>query len=49
MTKDQAYRAVFFYLDEYYRWCSSAELGQVLGDIQPNSDGKPMDPAVSSD
>jgi hypothetical protein len=49
MTEEQAYRAMFFYLDAYVERNPNAELGSVLGDIQLLKDGSPADPAVTHD
>jgi hypothetical protein len=49
MTEDQAYRAMFFYLDAYFERTPRAELGSVLGDLPLLADGKPADPAVTRD
>lgn len=49
MTIEQTYRAMFIYLDEYYKRNPKAELGQVLGEIQLMDDGRPFDPAVFED
>lgn len=49
MTAEQAFEAMFLYLKEYWNRNSAAELGDVLGDLQP---GKPMessDPAAWQD
>jgi hypothetical protein len=49
MTEEQAYRAMFFYLDAYFERNLNAELGSVLGDLQLLEDGSPADPAVTQD
>jgi hypothetical protein len=49
MTEEQAYRAMFFYLDAYFERTPNAELGSVLGDLQLLADGSPADPAVTKD
>jgi hypothetical protein len=49
MTEEQAYRAMFFYLDAYFERNPNAELGSILGDLQGLEDGGPADPAVTQD
>ena len=51
LTVEQAFRAMFLFLDEFYqRTKGQAELGDVLGDIQINGkSGLPMDPAAWDD
>ena len=49
MTEEQAYKAMFFYLDAYFERNPNAALGSVLGDLQLLEDGKPADPAVTQD
>jgi hypothetical protein len=51
LSPEQAFRAMFVFLSEYYeRTARSAELADVLGDIQLlGSDGMPADPAAWDD
>jgi hypothetical protein len=50
LSPEQAFRAMFVFLSEYYdRTQGTAELGEVLGDIQPNANGSTMDPAAWGD
>jgi hypothetical protein len=49
MTEEQAYKAMFLYLDAYFERKPDAELGSVLSDIQILEDGGPADPAVTQD
>ncbi|MGE3281487.1 MAG: hypothetical protein AB7H90_08280 [Alphaproteobacteria bacterium] len=51
MSPEQAFEAMFVFLDEYYRRTNgTAELGDVLGDIQlVQSDRRPADPAAWTD
>jgi len=50
LSPEQAFRAMFVFLNEYYdRTQGTAELGEVLGDIQLNANGSTMDPAAWSD
>ena len=51
LSPEQAFRAMFVFLNDYYeRTTGSAELGDVLGDIQLNeSDRMPADPAAWGD
>jgi hypothetical protein len=44
LTVDEAYRAMFAFLDEYYARTRSDEVGGLLGSMAINtSDGQPMD------
>jgi hypothetical protein len=51
LSPEQAFRAMFIFLNEYHRRTSGdAQLGDVLGDIQLNeSDAMPADPAAWGD
>jgi hypothetical protein len=51
LSPEQAFRAMFIFLNEYYeRSARSGELVDVLGDIQLNeTDGMPADPAAWDD
>ena len=50
ISPEQAFRAMFVFLDEYYkRSKGEAELGDVLGDIQLMGDAMPADPAAWGD
>lgn len=50
LSPEQAYQAMFAFLRAYYeRTQGTAELGEVLGDIQPSKDGSTMDPAAWGD
>jgi hypothetical protein len=51
LSPEQAFRAMFVFLNAYYdRTEGTAELGEVLGDIQINiADGSPMDLAAWGD
>jgi hypothetical protein len=48
MTEDQAYRAMFNYLESVWKRYPNIELGALLGDLSRDiwSDGTPGDPAV---
>ena len=50
LSPEQAYNAMFVFIDRYYvRTGRSPELGALLGDLQMNRDGLPMDPASWGD
>lgn len=50
LSPEQAYNAMFVFLDRYYeRTGRSPELGTLLGELQRNSDGQPFDPAAWGD
>lgn len=44
-----AYRAMLFFLENYYRRVPSDEIGALLGGLSLADDGDPMDPAAWSD
>ncbi len=46
MTKNQAYRAMFLFLDERFSRLPSEGWGQLLGEMTPLQDGRPADPAI---
>jgi hypothetical protein len=50
LSPEQAFQAMLAFLSAYYeRTEGTAELGEVLGDIQLNRDGSTMDPAAWGD
>jgi hypothetical protein len=50
LSTEQAFQAMFVFLSAYHeRTEGTAELGEVLGDIQLNKDGSTMDPAAWGD
>ena len=50
LTPEQAFQAMFAFLSAYYeRTGGTADLGEVLGDIQQTKDGSTMDPAAWGD
>jgi hypothetical protein len=50
LTPQQGFQAMFLFLDAYYqRTKGAAELGDVLGDLSPATDGQPSDPATWED
>ena len=49
LTVDQAYRAMYHYLNALYEMTSSEDLAGFLGGMSLTSDGKPADPAVLQD
>lgn len=44
-----AYRAMLQFLEDYYDRTGSDEIGGLLGGLQLDDDGHPMDPAVWAD
>ena len=46
LTEQQAYLAMFSFLEAEYRLSSSDEIGALLGCMSLLSDGAPADPAV---
>lgn len=49
MTPNQAYRAMFIFLDDRYSKLPSDALGALLGELTQLHDGKPADPAIDAD
>jgi hypothetical protein len=50
MSPEQAFRAMFAFLNAHHeRTEGTAELGEVLGDIQFDANGLTMDPAAWDD
>jgi hypothetical protein len=49
LTPEQAFKAMFYYLDAYWRRFQQAEVRDVLGDIQPAEAGTSSDPAAWED
>jgi hypothetical protein len=49
LNVQQALRAMYFFLREEFRRTGSDDLGSILGDIQPATDGYPLDMASWSD
>ena len=49
LTVEQAYRAMFLYLEELYNNTHSGDLAGFLGGMVLASDGKTMDPAAWND
>jgi hypothetical protein len=46
LTQEQAFRAMFLFLEDYYSRFSAATLGDILGDLQPAESGESSDPAA---
>jgi len=49
MTSEQAYAAMYFFLEDMYARTRSDELGGLLGDLSLLGDGLPADRAVAAD
>ena len=49
MTNQQAYAAMFRFLEQLYQHTKSDELGGILGSLSVLADGSPADPAVLRD
>ena len=49
LTPEQAFRAMFLFLDRDWTEFKTASLADVLGDIQPAEDGRSSDPAAWHD
>jgi hypothetical protein len=46
---EQAFRAMFLFLDSYWSEFKTATLADVLGDLQPAEEGRSSDPAAWHD
>ena len=49
MTREQAYRAMFSFLEKYYELSGSDDIGALLGSMNVFGDGKPADAAMWAD
>jgi hypothetical protein len=49
LTDQQAYLAMFAFLEAHYSRTGSEDVGALLGDLSLLPDGSPADPAVKSD
>lgn len=49
MTEQQAYSAMFFFLEQLYKRAPSDELGSLLGAMTLLGDGSTADPAIRED
>lgn len=49
LTEDQAFHAMFAFLEAHYRRTRSDELGALLGALSSLPDGQPADAAVKAD
>jgi len=48
-SKNVAYKAMFKFLDEYYKRGKSDDIGALLGSLSLLNDGKSADPAIMDD
>lgn len=49
LTQQEAYLAMFAFLDAYYDLTKSVHIGELLGNMALLSDGYPADPAMLED
>lgn len=49
MTEKQAYAAMYFFLNEFWKRTKSDDLGNILGDMSLLADGSTADPAIRED
>ncbi len=49
LDEKQAYKAMFYFLENYYFLTSDNTIGGILGSMQLLNDGKPADPAFWAD
>lgn len=49
LTEQQAYLAMFFFLEQHWRRCSSDDIGALLGSLSLLPNGTPADPAFAGD
>lgn len=49
MTPFQAYMCMFNFLDAFYERTKNDSVGSILGDLNLNANGLPMDPAALDD
>lgn len=46
LTAQEAYAAMFWYLEQYYSRTHADDVGALLGDLQLDERGEPFDPAA---
>ena len=49
LTQEQAYAAMYAFLEQHFRLTNSDDLCALLGSMSLLPDGKPADPAVAQD
>ena len=49
MNKDEAYLAMYAFLDHWYELTKSSDVGALLGSLSLLEDGMPADPALKED
>lgn len=49
LTTDQAYRAMFSFLEKYYEATGADDVGALLGSMNLLEDGRPADSAIWTD
>lgn len=49
MTPEQAYQAMFLFLERYYEATGADDIGVLLGSMSLLEDGQPADPAMWAD
>jgi hypothetical protein len=49
LTEQQAYAAMFHFLDDFYRRTNSDDVGSLLGSMSLLADGGPADPAITEE
>ncbi len=49
LAQDEAYRSMYYYLEDYYKLTGSDEIGGMLGYMALLEDGSPADAAVLDD
>lgn len=49
LTPEQAYLAMFAFLEQYYELTAADDVGALLGSMSLLPDGQPIDPAMSSE
>lgn len=49
LSKEEAYRAMILFLEEFYKRTGSDDVGGLLGSMMILDDGKPADPALWND
>lgn len=49
LTADQGYKAMLYFLEDYYRLTGADDVGTLLGSMSLLENGRPADPGMAGD